>query len=97
MPNVPEGTMFEFSFNVDKFGNISNIKTKSSTPQYTAYAIQYIAPVIRSFQGRQILKFPQGTERVSTVFESKWRVINGNVQYSTPSNFNDIEVVKSRI
>ena len=94
VPAVPEGTIFEFSFNVNNQGVISNVRTKSSSPQYTAYAIQYIAPVIRSFQGRSILKFPAGTERTSILFESKWRVINGNVQYSTPANYHDVEIIR---
>ena len=58
MPIVPNGTIFKFTFSVDKYGKISNVQTWSTTPQYTPYAIQYIAPVIRSYQGRSILSFP---------------------------------------
>jgi len=93
LPYVPKGTVFRFSFDVDKYGRITSIKTWSLNPNYTPYAIQYIAPVIRSYQGRDILDFPDGTQRLSTNFSGGWK-ISDNAKYSTPNDYNDIEKVK---
>ncbi len=46
LPMIQEGIIFKFSFDVDKYGKISNVKTWSENSMYTPYAIQYIAPVI---------------------------------------------------
>ena len=93
LPYIPKGTVFKFSFDVDKYGRISNIKTWSLSANYTPYAIQYIAPVIRSYQGKDILDFPRGTQRLSTKFEGGWK-ISDSAKYSTPNDYNDVEKVK---
>lgn len=93
MPNLPIGTTFKYSFNVDKNGRITNIKCSSPNPKYTPYAIQYIIPVIRSYQGKNILKFPNGSNRESVLFEGNIRVSNTS-KYSTASDYNDIETIK---
>ena len=93
LPNMPNGIIFKYSFNVDKYGKITNVQTWSTTSGYTPYAIQYIAPVIRSYQGRTILNFPTGSNRVTTEVTGAWK-ISSNQKYSTESNFNDIEKVK---
>ena len=93
LPYIPKGTIFKFSFDVDKYGRITNIKTYSKNPNYTPYAIQYIAPVIRSYQGKDILDFPKGTQRLTTKFEGGWK-ISDSAKYSTPDDYNDIEKVK---
>jgi len=92
MPNVPEGTIFQFSFTVDKYGKVSNVQTGANPSNYTPYAIQYIAPVIRSYQGRSILNFPTGTARTTTQVTGKWRM-STTKKLSTPQDFNDIEKV----
>ena len=93
LPYVPKGTIFKFSFDVDKYGRISSVKTWSLNSNYTPIAIQFIAPVIRSYQGKDILDFPNGTQRFSTKFEGGWK-ISDNAKYSTPNDYNDIEKVK---
>lgn len=93
LPSVPNGTIFRFSFDVDKYGKVSNIQTYSDTKMYTPYAIQYIAPVIRSYQGKSILNFPAGTARVTTTAKGAWK-ISSNTKYSTPKDFNDTEVIQ---
>ena len=90
MPDIPNGTIFQFSFNVDKYGKITNVQTGANPANYTPYAIQYIAPVIRSYQGRSILNFPEGTARTSTTVTGKWRISNTQ-KYSTPQDYNDVE------
>ena len=92
MPVLPQGTVFKFSFTVDKFGKISNVQTWSTTASYTPYAIQYIAPIIRSYQGKDILNFPGGSTRFSTEVNGGWR-ISSNEKFSTPQDYHDIEKV----
>ena len=69
-----------------------NVQTGANPSTYTPYAIQYIAPVIRSYQGRSILNFPEGTERTVTNVTGKWK-ISDNERYSTPQDYNDIEKI----
>lgn len=93
LPTVPNGVVFRFSFTVDKFGKITNLQTWSETSTYTPHAIQYIAPVIRSYQGRSILKFPEGSTRTTTTVKGGWK-ISSVEKYSTPKDYNDIERVQ---
>ena len=92
LPVIPVGTVFKFQFSVDKYGRITNVKTWSATPSYTPYAIQYIAPVIRSYQGRAILNFPSGSTRITTEVTGGWR-ISADERLSTPQDYNDIEKI----
>ena len=92
LPDIPNGTLFQFSFTVDKYGKITNVQTGANPANYTPYAIQYIAPVIRSYQGKSILNFPEGTARTSTQVTGKWR-ISTTERYSTPQDYNDVERV----
>ena len=94
LPIVQEGTVFKFSFEVDKYGKISNVQTWSTNPVYTPYAIQYIAPVIKSYQGRSILNFPSGSNRIVTLVEGGWKIANAT-KYSTPADFKDIETLRN--
>ena len=93
LPFVEQGTIFKFTFNVDKFGRVSNVKTWSLTPSYTPFAIEYIAPVIRSYQGKSILNFPYGSSRLTPTVEGGWKIA-GKQRYSSPNDYNDIEKVK---
>ncbi len=92
LPIIQEGTIFKFSFDVDKYGKISNVQTWSLNPTYTPYAIQYIAPVIRSYQGRDILNFPEGSNRISTTVEGGWK-ISKTAKFSTPEDYRDSEKI----
>ena len=90
LPYIPNGTVFKFTFTVDKYGKITNVQTWSTNPAYTPYAIQYIAPVIRSYQGRSILDFPEGSLRTTTDVKGGW-MMSENERYSSPSDYNDVE------
>ena len=92
LPALPNGVIFRFSFNVDKYGKITNIYTYSDNPAFTPYAIQYIAPVIRSYQGKSILNFPEGSSRLFTEFKGGWK-ISSTERLSTPQDYNDYEKV----
>lgn len=93
LPLLPQGIVFRFSFNVDKNGRITNIKSWSENPKYTPYAIQYITPAIRNLQGKNILKFPEGSNRENTTFEGNIRISNTS-KYSSSSDYNDVEKIK---
>lgn len=90
---APLGTAFKFSFTVDKFGNISNIKTWSLNPVYTETAVRVIKPVLFSYQGKPVLAFPQGTKRVITNVTGGF-VMAESTGFSSPSDFSDYERVK---
>lgn len=92
LPMLPYGVVFKFSFTVDKYGRVTNIVTYSTNSLYTPYAIQYIAPVIRSYQGKSILNFPEGSTRTITEVKGGWK-ISGSEKYSTPQDYNDVEKV----
>ena len=93
LPTMPNGIIFKYKFTVDKYGKISNVQTTSTTPGYTPYAIQFIAPVIRSYQGRAILNFPTGSNRTSTEVSGAWKISNSS-KLSTPDDYHDIEKIK---
>ena len=93
LPTMPNGIIFKYKFTVDKYGKVSNVQTWSPTSSYTPYAIQFIAPVIRSYQGHSILNFPSGSNRVTTEVTGAWK-ISSNERYSNPSDYNDIEKIK---
>ncbi|MGN0017569.1 MAG: hypothetical protein ACI37S_00840 [Candidatus Gastranaerophilaceae bacterium] len=90
--DVPQGIVFKFTFDVDKYGKVSNVKTWSTTPSYTPHAIQYIAPVIKGYQGRSILNFPSGSNRTVVHFDGGIKISNYE-RYSTPQDYNDTERV----
>lgn len=94
LPIIEQGTVFKFKFDVDKYGKISNLSTWSTSPRYTPYAIQYIAPVIKSYQGRSILDFPAGSNRMVTTVEGGWK-ISQTSKYSTPADYKDIEKIRN--
>ena len=92
LPAIPNGVVFRFTFSVDKYGKITNIYTSSDNPAFTPYAIQYIAPVIRSYQGKSILNFPTGSTRTSTEVKGGWK-ISSSERLSTPQDYNDYEKI----
>ena len=90
---APRGTGFRFSFTVDKYGNMSNIKVWSTNPVYTDLAVRVIKPVLQSYQHQPILKFPTGTKRTITNVTGGF-VMSDYSQYSKPSDYSDVEKVK---
>ena len=92
LPVIPIGVVFKVSFDVDKYGKITNLQTWSTDSKYTPYAIEFIAPVIKSYQGKSILDFPQGSQRTKTTFSGGWKIA-ATSKYSTPNDYNDTERV----
>ncbi len=91
--NAPLGTRFRFSFTVDKYGQISNLKVWSDNPEYTSLAVSRIKPLLLSYQGQPILNFPQGTKRIVTNVTGGF-VLATFDKYSKPSDYSDVERVK---
>jgi len=90
---APMGTGFKFSFTVDKFGNMSNVKVWSTNDVYTDLAVRVIKPVLLSYQRKPILNFPEGTKRVVTNVTGGFYISN-TTEYSTPSDYSDYEKVR---
>ncbi len=91
--SAPIGVIFKFSFTVDKFGNMSNIKVWSQTAGYSDIAVNAIKPVLMSYQRQPILTFPQGTKRVITNVAGGF-VMAETTGYSSPSDYSDYERIK---
>ncbi len=89
---APIGTTFAFSFTVDKFGTISNLKTWSTNPSYTPLAVKVIKPLLLSYQKTYILNFPTGSKRVITNVNGGFTMARSS-RYSSPSDYNDYERV----
>lgn len=89
---APLGTMFLFTFIVDKYGNIANIKVECSNPDYMNIARDKVKPAISNLQKKPILNFPKGTQRTSTVVTGIF-LIGTQERYSTPADFSDFERV----
>lgn len=90
---APLGTMFMFTFVVDKYGNVSNIKVECSNPNYMNVARNNVKPAIARLQKKPILNFPRGTQRTSTVVTGVFLIGTQN-RYSTPNDYSDYERVK---
>lgn len=89
---APFGTVFTFSFLVDKYGNVSNVKVSCSNNFCMDIARNNLKPAISNLQRKPILNFPRGTRRTSTVVNGSF-MIGAEDRFSTPSNFSDIERV----
>ena len=87
---APLGTLFTFTFVVDKFGNISNIKVMCSNQNYMDAARNRVKPAIANLQRKPILKFPLGSQRTSTVVIGGFLIGTQEI-FSTPENFSDYE------
>lgn len=91
--SAPIGTVFKFSFTVDREGSISNLKTWSLNSDYTPMAVRVIKPAIMSYQGQSILNFPKESKRVITNVNGGFTVWY-STGYSSPSDYSDYERVK---
>lgn len=89
---APFGTLFSFSFLVDKFGNVSNIKVSCSNNFCMDIARNNLKPAISNLQRKPILNFPRGTQRTSVIVNGSF-LIGTEDRFSTPSHFSDIERV----
>lgn len=91
--SLPAGTRVTYSFNVDKFKNISNITIKTSPTKYQSAAQSAFVPMIQKMNHKSFLTFPEGTQRTWVVVERTKTIANSNY-YTTPNDFSDYEKVK---
>lgn len=91
--SAPYGTTFNFSFTVDKNGNISNINTWSDDNNYTPLAKRVIKPILTSYQHTAILKFPARTKRTIVNVTGGYTMSNTD-RYSTPGDYSDYERIR---
>lgn len=90
---APLGTQFKFSFTVDKYGNMSNVKVWSTSPGYSDYAVRTIKPVLMSYRNKPILNFPEGTKRIIVNVDGGF-FMSTSTRYSSPGDYHDYEKVK---
>lgn len=89
---APIGTVFYFSFVVDKFRHISNIKGICSNPFAQKEVQTKLIPVIKSLEYTSLLEFPKGTNRDKTTVRGMFS-LGFETMLSQPSDYNDIERV----
>lgn len=89
---APLGTLFTFTFLVDKFGNVSNIKVECSNPNFMDIARNNVKPAISRLQRKPILNFPMGTQRTTTVVVGSF-LIGTQERFSSPDDYADFERV----
>lgn len=86
------GTIFYFSFNVDKNRHISNIRVICT--DFTNYrSINAVKRAIINLDGNSILTFPKNSTRTKVEFTGGFMIAD-YVQYSTPDNYNDFEHIR---
>lgn len=90
---APYGTLFFFSFNVDKNKRITNIKVITSNPN-AKDDIPHIKSTIISLDGKSILEFPKGTNRKSILFTGGF-LMSDTEELSSPSDYRDYEYVQT--
>lgn len=90
---APVGTKFSFSFTVDKFGNISNLRIWADPPLYTGLGMRVIRPILMSYQGQPILNFPPQSKRIVVNIQGGFSMARTS-KYSSPSDYSDYERVK---
>jgi len=88
------GTVFYFTFKVDKNGNISNINV-ICTDIGNKRAINELRHVISNLNGKPILKFPRNSRRNSINFRGGF-MLGSISRYSSPSDYHDYEQIRIR-
>lgn len=89
---APIGTFFYFSFTVDKFRHISNIRAYSTNPFFQSEVTEKLVPTIKKYEYTALLEFPKGSARQKTNFKGMF-MIGFETSLSSPGDFNDIERV----
>lgn len=90
---APIGTVFYFSFVVDKFRHISNLKAICSNPFSQKEVQTKLIPVIKSLEYSALLEFPKGTNRDKTTVRGMFS-LGTETMLSKPGDYNDVERVQ---
>lgn len=90
---APFGTLVTYSFRVSKSKTISNIKVNCTNWSYASKVREALIPVIKGYSGKDVLAFPEGSERKFIDFKGAF-LIWFETSYSSPEDFNDFERVQ---
>jgi hypothetical protein len=88
------GTVFYFTFKVDKYRNITDVKVICTDPSNTT-ASSSVRKAILRLRGKAILEFPKGTNRSMVDFTGGF-LMGAYSQYSSPGDYNDIEHIRTQ-
>jgi len=94
LDKYPNGTMFHYSFTVDSTGRVYNVKVSSLTISRSDR--EKIAELIRGYSYKEVTRFPAGSKRKSTRV-SAILIFAGETEYSSPSDFHDLEQLRMKL
>lgn len=94
LDNYPTGTLFHYSFTVDDTGRVYNVRVSSLTISRSDR--EKIADLIRGYSYKEITRFPAGSKRKSTNV-SAILIFSKETEYSSPSDFHDLEQLKMKL
>lgn len=87
------GTIYFFVFTVDKNRHVSSIKVRSTTSG-DKKNVDKIYRTIKALEGSEVLQFPKGTNRATVKFSGGF-MMAFQTQYSSPSDYSDVERIFS--
>ena len=93
---APPGTIYTYSFNVDKNRRITNVTVKISKGYVntsTQQGVNMIKYAINSLNLSTILTFPSGTQRTSVKVESGIETTSAQSSSLNANSFNDVETI----
>lgn len=93
---APPGTIYTYSFNVDKNRRITNVTVKISKGYVntsTQQGVKMIKYAINSLNLSTILTFPSGTQRTSVKVESGIETTSAQSSSLNANSFNDVETI----
>jgi len=94
LDKYPQGTMFQYSFEVDSSGKVYNIKVRSF--QLSKEDKEKVVSLIESYSYKEITRFPPKSNRKTTKV-SAILLLSDKTEYATPGDFNDFEQVKIKM
>lgn len=89
--DAPLGTAFYFSFKVDRYTNITRIKTFCTNPRYKDETRKVVS-AIKRLGNTGLLDFPKGSVRNSTTMRGLF-LIGLDTHLAEPDDYNDLERV----
>lgn len=94
LDKYPQGTMFQYSFEVDSSGKVYNVKVRSF--QLSREDKEKVVSLIESYSYKEITRFPPKSNRKSTKV-SAILLLSDKTEYATPGDFNDFEQIKIKM
>lgn len=88
------GSWFYYSFNVDKYGRISNITVRSM--QLSSIDKERIRNLIKSYEYKDITVFPANTQKTTAKVDAVV-MLGNNEKKARPTDFNENEQIKIKL